>query len=342
MLTIFTLDAKVVGRGARGLPRPGPLRGPQADRGPAGCRGPAGRDQEAQADGAALRPHRPGDRAHADRPVVRGHDQARRRAARASPSRPSTWWPRARCKFVPENWVNTYNQWMKNIQDWCISRQLWWGHQIPAWYGSNGEIFVARRRSRGARQGHAAGYSGPLTRDPDVLDTWYSSALVPFSTLGWPSRPSSRTCSCPRQRAGHRLRHHLLLGRPDDHDDQALHRQGAVQACLHPRPGARCARQEDEQERRQRARPGRPDRRHRPGPLLDKRTTGLRKPETAPKVRKAPRRSSRRHPRLRRRRAALHLRRAGQRWAAASTSTPSAARATATSATSCGTPPASC
>jgi len=89
-------------------------------------------------------------------------------------------------KFVPENWVATYDQWMKNIQDWCVSRQLWWGHQIPAWYGSGGEIFVARDEAEAKAKAEANGYRGALTRDPDVLDTWYSSALVPFSTLGWP------------------------------------------------------------------------------------------------------------------------------------------------------------
>ena len=88
-------------------------------------------------------------------------------------------------KFVPENWVNTYNQWLNNIQDWCISRQLWWGHQIPAWYGDNGEIFVAHDEAEAKTQAAAAGYNGTLNRDPDVLDTWYSSALWPFSTLDW-------------------------------------------------------------------------------------------------------------------------------------------------------------
>ncbi|MBI4741592.1 MAG: valine--tRNA ligase [Betaproteobacteria bacterium] len=88
-------------------------------------------------------------------------------------------------KFVPENWVNTYNQWLNNIQDWCISRQLWWGHQIPAWYGNNGEIFVAHDEAEAKTQATAAGYTGALVRDPDVLDTWYSSALWPFSTLDW-------------------------------------------------------------------------------------------------------------------------------------------------------------
>ncbi|MEQ1686841.1 MAG: valine--tRNA ligase [Burkholderiaceae bacterium] len=91
-------------------------------------------------------------------------------------------------KFVPENWINTYDQWMKNIQDWCISRQLWWGHQIPAWYGSGGEIFVGRNEEEARAKATAGGYSGALTRDEDVLDTWYSSALVPFSTLGWPEQ----------------------------------------------------------------------------------------------------------------------------------------------------------
>lgn len=90
-------------------------------------------------------------------------------------------------KFVPENWVNTYDQWMKNIQDWCISRQLWWGHQIPAWYGTGGELFVARSEDEARAKADAAGYTGELRRDEDVLDTWYSSALVPFSTLGWPN-----------------------------------------------------------------------------------------------------------------------------------------------------------
>ena len=90
-------------------------------------------------------------------------------------------------KFVPENWVNTYNQWLNNIQDWCISRQLWWGHQIPAWYGENGETFVAHSEEEARALADKAGYSGTLNRDPDVLDTWYSSALWPFSTLDWTS-----------------------------------------------------------------------------------------------------------------------------------------------------------
>lgn len=85
-------------------------------------------------------------------------------------------------RFIPENWINTYNQWMNNIQDWCISRQLWWGHRIPAWYDEQGNVYVARSEEEAqARSG-----SLKLTRDEDVLDTWFSSALVPFTTLGWP------------------------------------------------------------------------------------------------------------------------------------------------------------
>ena len=88
-------------------------------------------------------------------------------------------------RFFPENWVNTYNQWLNNIQDWCISRQLWWGHQIPAWYGSDGQLFVAHDENEARQAAAEQGYHGPLRRDPDVLDTWYSSALWPFSTLDW-------------------------------------------------------------------------------------------------------------------------------------------------------------
>ncbi|EUJ09363.1 valyl-tRNA synthetase [Methylophilaceae bacterium 11] len=89
-------------------------------------------------------------------------------------------------KFYPENWVNTYNQWLNNIQDWCISRQLWWGHQIPAWYTKSGEKFyVAHTEEEAKALAAKDGYTKTLTRDNDVLDTWYSSALWPFSTLDW-------------------------------------------------------------------------------------------------------------------------------------------------------------
>jgi len=92
-------------------------------------------------------------------------------------------------KFVPQNWENTYFEWMRNIQPWCISRQIWWGHQIPAWFGPDGEVFVEETEEAAilaARE--ALGEDIELTRDPDVLDTWFSSALWPFSTLGWPQQ----------------------------------------------------------------------------------------------------------------------------------------------------------
>ena len=88
-------------------------------------------------------------------------------------------------KFYPNNWVNTYNQWLENIQDWCISRQLWWGHQIPAWYGENKEVFVAHSYEEATELAKKEGYKGALKRDDDVLDTWFSSALWAFSTLDW-------------------------------------------------------------------------------------------------------------------------------------------------------------
>ena len=88
-------------------------------------------------------------------------------------------------KFVPDNWKNTYFEWMNNIQDWCISRQIWWGHRIPAWYDDEGNVYVARNEKE-VREQHKLPADYPLRQDEDVLDTWFSSALWPFSTLGWP------------------------------------------------------------------------------------------------------------------------------------------------------------
>ena len=91
-----------------------------------------------------------------------------------------------RIKFVPENWSKTYFQWMNNIEDWCISRQIWWGHRIPAWYDADGHVYVAKDEDS-VRENYGLMPDVELTQDEDVLDTWFSSALWPFSTLGWPS-----------------------------------------------------------------------------------------------------------------------------------------------------------
>ena len=90
-------------------------------------------------------------------------------------------------RFVPEHWAKTYFEWMRNIEDWCISRQIWWGHRIPAWYDGDGNVYVGRSEAE-VREKFALPASLALEQDPDVLDTWYSSALWPFSTLGWPER----------------------------------------------------------------------------------------------------------------------------------------------------------
>jgi valyl-tRNA synthetase len=102
-------------------------------------------------------------------------------------------------KFFPEHWTTTYDQWLENIQDWCISRQLWWGHQIPAWYDDEGGFYVARSEEEARKQARTKGYRGALKRDDDVLDTWFSSALVPFTSLGWPEDTSDLKGFLPSQ-----------------------------------------------------------------------------------------------------------------------------------------------
>ena len=108
-----------------------------------------------------------------------------------------------RTKFVPERWSKTYFEWMRNIQPWCISRQLWWGHRIPAWYGPDGHIFVeeSEQEAMAAAQAHY-GKNVELSRDNDVLDTWFSSGLWPFSTLGWPDESEDVQCDLTRYYPG--------------------------------------------------------------------------------------------------------------------------------------------
>ena len=164
-------------------------------------------------------------------------------------------------RFLPENWTKTYYDWMYNIHDWCISRQLWWGHRIPAWYcESCSRMIVAEQAPE------RCGCGGALTQDSDVLDTWFSSQLWPFSTMGWPDADRGLPPLLPDRPDVDRVRHHLLLGRADDHGGREVRGRHPVPRRVHHRPGARRARPEDvevEGERRRSARGDGRDRRRR-------------------------------------------------------------------------------
>ncbi len=136
---------------------------------------------------------------------------------------------RGQIKFHPPNHERVYLDWMENIRPWCISRQLWWGHRLPVWY-RGGETYVGTQAPAG----------DGWERDPDVLDTWFSSALWPFATLGWPDSTIELEAFYPNRCARHRPRHHLFVGRADDHDGARVHRPdpvlGRVRALDHPGP----------------------------------------------------------------------------------------------------------
>ena len=168
--------------------------------------------------------------------------------------------------FVPKNWEKTYFEWMRNIQPWCISRQLWWGHQIPAWYGPDGEVFVAHddQEAQSLAKEHY-GKDTPLERDQDVLDTWFSSALWPFSTLGWPDDTPGAEALLQDRRSQYSSRHHLFLGRAHDDDGAAFHEGSAVPHRLHPRHRQGRERTENVQVEGEHHRPPRPHRQLRRG-----------------------------------------------------------------------------
>jgi hypothetical protein len=202
------------------------------------------------------RPLRRRGRALSHRPVVRQRGAAGPAGHRGGGGR--------RIRFVPDNWKNTYFDWMRNIEDWCISRQIWWGHRIPAWYDERATSTspAAKEATAQARERMAATGTAPGRGCAGYLVLLRPVALLHPGLAG-----ADRSCSLlPHQRAGHRLRHHLLLGRPHDHDGHEVHgRPGAVPRGLHPRSGARCGRPEDVQVQGQRAGSHRHHRRHRPG-----------------------------------------------------------------------------
>ena len=163
-------------------------------------------------------------------------------------------------KFFPEHWTSTYNHWLENIQDWCISRQLWWGHQIPAWYDEQGNVFVGRSEAEVIEKYKHKIKTKRDRRRAGHLVLVAAGALFLARLAG--EDEGSRDLPALLG-AGDRLRHHFLLGRPHDHGEPALHRQGAVSSRLHQRHRARRRGPEDVEVEGQHARPDRPDRRHR-------------------------------------------------------------------------------
>ena len=245
-------------RGAAGVSRSRPVRGARARRGRSRGAGAAREDRAAH--GCRCRAAIAAARCSSRGSPTSGTCASRR--SRSPRSRRSTTDASASC---PRTGRSTYFQWMRNIQDWCISRQLWWGHRIPAWYDADGNIFVARDAAAAAQAARAQlGREVALRQDDDVLDTWFSSALWPFSTLGWPAATPELANVLSDVGAGDRFRHHLLLGRADDHDGARVRGRRAVPRRLHHRADPRRARPEDVEVQGQHHRPARPDRRHRP------------------------------------------------------------------------------
>ena len=151
-----------------------------------------------------------------------------------------------RIRFVPGNWAKTYFEWMRNIEDWCISRQLWWGHRIPAWYDDGGRVYVGRSEDE-ARAKHGLGPEVPLRQDDDVLDTWFSSALWPFSTMHWPTGSKELATFYPTQVLVTGFDIIFFLGRADGHDGAEVHGRRAVLGRLHAWTGQGPGRAEDVQ-----------------------------------------------------------------------------------------------